>query len=554
MATVSAPQYSRRKNSIARLAIAIRPKEEAPAAVHLPDLRQVTVLPKAEWLRIQDNLNHDNKHNESLLEASKQRNALHLRSKEVVKFWSNTIAGQRQKKLEAKKIREEIEEEEKKRIDLEEAEYQKQKRKEAISKAKSEQYFQMDRVKGFHSALLLSEVLKEREAQLELKQKKQSASKDVDRDVMAQLKQKDEEAMEQERQREILREQENEAIAEDLKQQMREHKLIQEKEKMENMKEAVELQRLKELHDWEKSMHKQNKQEEKRSVMKAHLEHMSNRNVIRAIEAQKEEAEEERRRLFMTAKQKMIKMRKEKEAEMFRDVQRHKETMTERLAAQLQEKTSNDEELITKAVTLREARLEREQRENAAKKKTMLDSIAVHRETMHQEQERKLSEEKQMALEMLQAKKEADRIFLEKQQLKTQKMKDNWVSLQDFHIHQMAERRAKEQLVKKEQLYFEAKNTELVAEEEEQFQKYSEGVIRTAAEAKRNILPLRKAAKEGIGGGLGPIFGGLRPSYLVHDSTGVEMPKYVSSTTQDIKELYETNDIQQAKKRLGFTW
>ena len=47
-------------------------------------------------------------------------------------------------------MREEIEEEEKKQIDLEEAEYQQQKRKEAIAKAKSQLYFQTDRVKGFH--------------------------------------------------------------------------------------------------------------------------------------------------------------------------------------------------------------------------------------------------------------------------------------------------------------------------------------------------------------------------------------------------------------------
>ncbi|KAI1898177.1 hypothetical protein AGOR_G00069660 [Albula goreensis] len=551
MAVVTAPQYNKKKDFHNFI---LQSKEETSGPVHLPDLRQVTVLPKAEWLRIQDNLNHVNKHNESLLEASKQRHELHLRSKEVVKYWSNTIAGQRQKKLEAKKIRQDIEEEEKKLLDLEEAEYQRQKRKEAIAKAKSQQYFQTDRVKGFHSALLLAEVLKEREAQIELKLKKQSASKDVDRNIIAQLKLKDEEGMEEERQKGLRRKQENEAIAEDLKQQMREQEIIREKERRESKMEAEELQRLKDLHDWERSMQEQKRQEGKRSVMKAHLEHLSNRNIIRAIEAQREDAEEERRKLFMSAKQKMLKMRKEKEAEMFREVQRHRETMTERLAAQLQERTCNEEELVAKAVTKREARLEREQRESEVKHKAMLDSIAAHREMTHQEQERKLREEKQKAVEMLEAKKEADKIFIEKQYLKAQKMKENCVALQDFHIHQMAERHTKEQLAKKEDLNFQSKNKDVITEEEEQFQRYAEGVIRSAAEAKRNTLTLRKAAREGIGGGLGPIFGGLRPSYLVHDSTGVEMPKYVSSRTQDIKELHETNDIHQAKKRLGFSW
>lgn len=58
--------------------------------------------------------------------------------------------GQRQKKLEAKKIRDEIEEEKRKQIDREEAEYQAQKRKEAIQKAKTQLYYQSDRVRGLH--------------------------------------------------------------------------------------------------------------------------------------------------------------------------------------------------------------------------------------------------------------------------------------------------------------------------------------------------------------------------------------------------------------------
>ncbi|KAG7464055.1 hypothetical protein MATL_G00183190 [Megalops atlanticus] len=497
MTTVSPSvvQYGRRKSSSKNL----HSKEDAVTPFQLPDLRQVTVLPKAEWLRIQDNLNHVNKHHESLLETAKQRHALHLRSKEVVKFWSNTIAGQRQKKLEAKKIREEIEEEEKKQIDLEEAEYRQQKRKEAIEKAKSQQYFQTDRVKGFHSALLLTEVLKEREAQIALKQKKASALRDIDRDIMAHLKLKDEETLEQERQKALQRNQMNKVLAEDLKQQMKEQDLVREQEKLESKKEAEELQRLRELYEWERSMHEQKKQEEKRNIMKGHMEHVSNRDIIRAIEAQKQEVEEEQRRLFMSAKQKMMKMRKEKEAEMFREVQRYREAMTERLAAQLEERVSNDEELIAQAVAQREARLEREKREEEEKRKAMLHSIAAHRETTQREQEQKEREEKQRALEMLQAKREADIIFLEKQHLKAQKRKEDCRAMQDFHVHQMAGRCAKDQLMKKEQLEFDAKNTDLIAEEENQFQKYAEGVIQAAVEAKKNTLPLRKAAREGIG-------------------------------------------------------
>lgn len=57
-----------------------------------PDLRQVAVLSNSDWLRIQDSVNGVNKHNQSLIEAREEREALHVRSKEVVKHWSNTIA------------------------------------------------------------------------------------------------------------------------------------------------------------------------------------------------------------------------------------------------------------------------------------------------------------------------------------------------------------------------------------------------------------------------------------------------------------------------------
>ena len=71
--------------------------------------------------------------------------------------------------MEARKLRQANEEEERTAIDLEEAKYQAEKRKEALDKARTQQYYQTDRVKYFHSALILTELMNEREAQLELK-------------------------------------------------------------------------------------------------------------------------------------------------------------------------------------------------------------------------------------------------------------------------------------------------------------------------------------------------------------------------------------------------
>ncbi|XP_059198595.1 cilia- and flagella- associated protein 210 [Centropristis striata] len=541
-------QFGRRRGSSKRGSSA----ESASRMIQPPDLRQVTVLTKSEWLRIQDELNRVNKDKESMREAAKQREALHLQSKEVVKLWSNTIAGQRQKKLEAKKIREEIEEEKRKLADKEEAKYQEQQRKEAIEKAKTQLYYQTDRVKGLHRALLLTEVLKERDAQIELKQRIRSASKDVDKVFLESAKTSEEEALRQEQEKTLQKKLERQAVAEDLKNQMKENELVRERQKIDNKKDGEETQRLQELYQWEQRMEDQRQAKLKRELMHAHLEHITNRELIKATDAQKQEAEEEQRKLFLSAKQKMMKLRKDKEKELFREAQMRRETIMNKLTVTQQQQTDSEEKRVAKAVAEQDAKQAQQQREEEEKKAAMLESITAHRELMKQEKEQRDKAAKQNMRETLEAKKEADRIFSEKQQLKAQRNKEDARKLQDFNTTRMAQKSAKDQQLRRDEHEFEVKNAELVAEEENQFHQYSQQIIKAAAEAQRNVFPLCKAAGDGIGGG--PVFGGVRPSYIVQDTTGAQMPKYVSGATQSIKKLNEAVDIQDAKRRLGFTW
>ncbi|XP_018540275.1 cilia- and flagella- associated protein 210 isoform X1 [Lates calcarifer] len=570
----SVVEHGRRRGS----GKSVSPAEEASRMIQPPDLHKVTVLSKAEWLRIQDELNGVNKDKERMREAANQREALHLQSKEVVKLWSNTIAGQRQKKLEAKRIREQIEEEKKKLIDKEEAKYQEQKRKEAIEKAKTQLYYQSDRVKGLHRALLLTEVLKEREAQIELKQRIKSATKDVDKVFMDVAKARDDEALRLEQEKVLQRRLERQAVAEDLKNQIKEIELLRERQKAENKKDGEEIQRLRELFQWEQRMEEERQTEQKKSLLQAHLvgsqqhrlcstcifslllcslylqEHLANRDLIRAADTQKQEAEEQQRKLFLSAKQKMMKLRKDKETELFREAQMQRERIMSKLTDTQREQTVSEEQRIAKAVAERDAKQAQQQREEEEKKAAVLKAITAHREFMRREKEQRDQAALQSTRDALQAKTEADRIFSEKQQLKAQRIREDERKLQDFNATQMAEKIARAQQLRREEHEFEGKNTDLAAEEENQFQQYSQQVIRAAADAQRNVFPLCRAAREGTGGGLGPVFGGVRASYLVQDRSGAQMPKYVSGATQNIKKLNEAVDIQEAKRRLGFTW
>jgi len=123
----------------------------------------VTVLDSGDWMRIMS-------YNQpAQLNASQRlhqtRTQLHERSKADISTWTNTIAGQRKQRLEAKAKRESDKEARQVKLDLEEAKFQAQQRKAAITRAKVQMFRQTDLVKTFESAQLLTEVINERSRQ-----------------------------------------------------------------------------------------------------------------------------------------------------------------------------------------------------------------------------------------------------------------------------------------------------------------------------------------------------------------------------------------------------
>ncbi|XP_037096347.1 coiled-coil domain-containing protein 173 [Syngnathus acus] len=529
------------------------PAEDPNETIQFPDLRQITVLSKADWLRIQDEINHVDKEKEAMMEAMRERQALHLKSKQMAKLWPNTLACQRQKKLEAKKIREQIEEEKRKQIDMEEAKYREEKRKEAIEKAKEQLYYETERVKGLHRALLLTEVLKEREAQIKLKQSRKNTSEDLEKEYIQMVKTRDDEALQKEQERTQKKKEECKVFAEELDKQIKGKQLERERQKQETKKDGEEIQRLQELHQREQKMEEQSKVEQKIDFMKAQRELLTQRDIAKAADAEKQEAEEAQRKLFLSAKEKMMKLRRDKEKELLREVQNCKEKIMDKLTLVQQEEKRQKQQSVAKAVAEQDAQRMQQEWEEEQKRLKMMKSIAAHREQVIQEKEQNELIRKEKEKEALQAKKEGDRIFVEEEQKKAQSIRQKLQKIQDFNASQMVERKAQQHQVRQAEHEFEAKNMELLAEEELGFQQYSRAVVQAAATAQRSVLPLYKAAREGVTGV--PTFTGARPRYLVHDSSGAEMPKYVSDKTQDIKKkIHEVEDIEDAKKRLGFTW
>ncbi|NWV06034.1 CC173 protein, partial [Ptilonorhynchus violaceus] len=275
------------------------------------DLRQIIVLSKAEWERIQDSAREA----AHIIDEKKEQEEVHLGSKAEVKGPPNATLSLTQQKLQAKKLRNEKEEEERKLLDLKEAQFQAAKRKEAIDRAKTYLCYQDDRMRQFHSAFLFAEVLKERDAQIEFQKLKSVASK-----------KKEYEEEQRQFKEYILREQEKahqrymnqQALRKDQLEQIKEHEHQADLAKQENKREEEEIQRSIQLYQLEVQRKKEKEHEEKVERRRLYHEYVNDKKIIKAIEEQKQMEEDDRVKAHFKAKEAIARMRKKKEAEMRR--------------------------------------------------------------------------------------------------------------------------------------------------------------------------------------------------------------------------------------------
>ncbi|KAM6307146.1 cilia- and flagella- associated protein 210 [Aegotheles albertisi] len=456
------------------------------------DLHEVTVLPKAEWERIQDNLGSTTREAARILAEKKEREEMRLRSKAAVKDWPNTIEGLAQQKLKAKQLREEREEEERKLLDLEEEQFQAAKRKEDIDRAKTYLFYQNERVKGLHSALLLTEVLKERDAQVEFKKLKSDVNKKKD------------EEMEHERKKAILREQEEahqrymkqQALRRDQLEQIKEHKHQADLAKLEDIREGEEIERLNQLYQLEIQRRMEKEQEDKVERRRLYHEHVADQKIIKAIEKQKQMEDDDRSKAHFKAKQTIAKLVKQKEAEMRRLRQERQDKIVSQLAVQMSEALKREDDNIARDAVKKEAEQEKKRKEKEAKEKAAIESIAEHRAAEMKMKAEKEREEKAEGERERNELMEMNRIYQEMEAAKKQRQRDANVEVQKILIQQMAEKQAKKQQEKQADLDYNAQKEAIALCKEHEFQSYAKQVIESESKTTHHLYPLLKASKD----------------------------------------------------------
>ncbi|XP_048201237.1 protein CFAP210 [Perognathus longimembris pacificus] len=510
------------------------------------DLQQVTIIPHNEWERIQDSLDGLTREAAALRAARKAKKDMHLQSQNVVKHWTNTYAGMREQKLKAKKKREEEIEAERQILDVEEEIYKQGERKKAIEKAKQTQLYQIERMKKFHSGLLLSRVMSERAAQIEFQKNNIKSDKKWEE----QLKLSVEKAFKEEQEKVDRQHRERIALAKDHLKQMKEREKEEEERKKYEEKDAEEIKRQNSLYEIEMKKKVNKRKEEIDESRRLFLEHMSDKNIIKAVEQQQQEEEDEKIRKMIIAKKRLMQMGQDKEAEMHRVMEERREKINNFLSELMKEKLDNEDLIISRDIAEAEAELEKREKEKKEKTQAELKAIAEYRDIVMKKKEEEERQRKIESKEYLQAVKKADEIYREQEKEKKSKVSKDLQDLQDDHIQRMAKHKFNAKQAKEEELDYYRSADALVAEKEKDFQDYAREVIKLELESGNKFTyPLVKAVQKGPGGGHGPALverGGLRPSYQTNDITGVQLPSYNSQGTK--------YNFQKCKGRLGFTY
>ncbi|KAM4859277.1 cilia- and flagella- associated protein 210 [Thomomys bottae] len=510
------------------------------------DLKQVTIIPHSEWERIQDSLDGLTREAAALRAERKAKKDMHLQSQNVVKHWTNTYAGMREQKLKAKKKRDEEIEAERQILDIEEEIYKQGQRKKAIEKAKQIQLYQTERMKKFHSGLLLSRVMTERAAQIEFQKNNIKSDKKWEE----QLKLSVEKALKEEQEKEEKRCRERIALAKDHLKQMKEREEEEEERKKCEEKDAEEIKRQNSLYNIEMKKREKKRKEEIEESRRLFLEHMSDKNIIKAVEQQQQEEEDEKIRKMIIAKKRLIKMRQDKEAEMHRQMEERRGRINNFLSNLMKEKLDNEDLIAARDFAEAETEFEKRDKEKKEKTQAELKAIAEHRALVMRKKEEEERQRKIESKEYMEAIQKADEIYWKQEKEKKSKASKALRDLQDDHIQQMAKNKFNAKQAKEEELDHYRSTNALEAEKEKEFQDYAREVIKFETEsANKFIYPLVKAVQEGPGGGHGPALverGGLRPSYQANDITGVQLPSYSSQRTKC--------DFQKSKGRLGFTY
>jgi hypothetical protein len=342
-----------------------------------------TIVPSS---REEDNRKH---HDMNLKSTSQQK----------MRKWPDSIEMAKKNQLEVRKKVFFENEMEKRKIDEEERKFQEMQKKIIVERANKLLFEAQDPVKSFHSKLLVADVLKEREYQKDISERK----KEIEREKEARWLEIEKEQMKEYDLRENMKKMEDkhkkEIQIETINSQFTDYKIKRVREYQDKVVEGelIKLAAKKALkEEKEKEEEKKSKAIEQQNQFKKANQELEE---LKLMKKQKEKEEEKKIEEFAIKKQQMADLRKRKEIEKFNEKQHTRQKLIDKQIEYLKSIKNREDEILNKQVKESEEKKARELEEKKRRFNELKKQIDDHRDFQKkrkkeiQEQEKKEDKE-----------------------------------------------------------------------------------------------------------------------------------------------------------------
>ena len=417
-------------------------------------------------------------------------NELKKLSEARVSLWKNTNKNAAKLKLEKEREQFIKKEEFRQKIDEEERKYQNMRYNLTLQKSHDYYFNGKDMVKTFNTSLFLSDILQEREKQMEINRAKKQQKEKEEANWILIGKQQMVEAEMKELEKKKLRKIKSEAEMNIIRQQFNNVKY---KRLLELQDNYIEGEIIKKQAKMDILRERKNKEMIKLEQIKKNEEFVKlNEELKKLAEKRKQKEIEEDKKIELEAqkKEKMEHLRRQKEQEKFNEKLKRQQKLIDVQYENLKRIKEEQEKRINKDVETRRVREENEEKLKIEKRNKLLKDIEAQRlENLKRREEERM---KQKMDELNEIEEIRRKINEEKEKekneylMRKQKVKD----LHEYYRQQIEEKKKKALndfiIEKRDGL----QNRDMINKEEEEFFKFAEGKIKSYHEQGKNIVPM----------------------------------------------------------------
>ncbi|KAM3141009.1 hypothetical protein pb186bvf_006810 [Paramecium bursaria] len=446
------------------------------------------ILPLSDLRNIRGHLQDD-------VNTDRQIEKLRLKAKsqERMEKWPNTVQQFKLKKDQFRFNKFQQDEEKRRQVDIDEAQYQATQKELVLNQANNQIYLNNDRIRRFQSNQLLSDVIQEREEQILIQKYRQEVQKQQDEIynelLQEQLQEYDQRELQKRRlhqikkdeQHKILKKQHDEMkdkYIQKLREERIEGELVKQKV-IDAIQEDKEIQRITKL----KQIQNQ------KDVLQGNEELKEYKQQVKL----KEQHEDEIIRIYAEKKLRIQDMRKLREDLKFKEKQESRQKMIDNQIKKLQEIKDKQDNILNKQIQEAEIKAEEAERIKKEKKIQMFKVIEQSRivKGVIKERESKSQDNQKKEFQSYwdTRNKELEHIDL----IDQAKARERKIQIKQFQLQQIQEK----QKTKEDQIIYELEENELIKTQKEKddqiFHEWATIKIREQHKDGKNILPLVKA-------------------------------------------------------------